>query len=182
MRKLIIIILLISFAGAVMAKDILVTIQGKKYHGTVIDRRGGNFVIRTADGSVVEIPESITAQIIRGNIVYDLKLGQKYYLEVRRPFLPFIILGVAAGAYGYKRFNDYADLHRAAEEQRKLFPEEVVNTKDQKTALAEGIVSVLVCAGSFYIALKPMKVKVSMGTIELSMQAPRPGVMLSFKF
>ena len=182
MKKVIVIILLISFAGTVMAKHTLVTLQGKKYHGTIIDRRGGNFVIRTEDGSVVEIPESITAKILQGNIVYDLELGQKYYLEVRRPFLPFIVLGVAAGAYGYKRFNDYSELHSAAEEQRKLFPDGVVNTSDQKTAIAEGIVSMLVCAGSFYIALKPMKIKVPMGTIELSFQAPRPGVMLSLKF
>jgi hypothetical protein len=182
MRKLIIIVLLISFAGAVMAKDTLVTLQGKKYHGTVIDRRGGNWVIRTEDGSVVEIPESITAKIIRGNIVYDIQLGQKYYLEVRRPFLPFIVLGVAAGAYGYKRFNDYADLHKSAEAELQDQGQDVTNTKDQKTALAEGIASLLVCAGSFYIALRPLKVKVDMGTIELSLQAPRPGVMLSLKF
>ena len=182
MKKWAVFILLFAFSTAVLAKDTLVTTQGRKYHGVVIARRSGNWVIRTSDGSVVEIPEAITAMIIRDKIVYDIANGQKYYLDVKRPFMPFMILGVAAGAYGYKRFADYDKLHRAAEEQRQSFPDEVINTNDQKTALAEGIVSMLVCAGSFYIALRPLKVKVPMGTIELSLQAPRPGIMVSMRF
>lgn len=182
MQKLLVFILIFCFVTGVIAKDTLVTIQGKKYHGTVINRSGGNWIMRTSDGAVVEIPESITIRIIRGNIVYDMELGQKYYLEVKRPFLPFAILGIAAGAYSYKRFADYSKLHRDAEAQRAAFPDEVINTSDQKGALAEGVVSLLVSAGSFYIAFRPLKVKVNMGTIELSLQSPRPGVTLSFQF
>jgi len=184
MKKLAVLVLVFCMAGALAAKDTIVTRQNKKYYGVVIDRKGGHFVIRITDGSIVEIPEENVSKITRDNVVYDLEAGLKYYLEVKRPFLPFVVLGVAAGAYAVKRFNDYADLHREAEEELAQGGAvgAVINTRDQKQAIAEGIVSTLFSVGSFYIAVRPMKVKVGMGTIELSMQAPRPGVMLSLRF
>jgi hypothetical protein len=163
-------IILLSFAAGLTAGDTIVTKQNKKYYGTVIDRNDKGFVMRTNEGHMVVIPVDRISRIIRNNLVYDLETQSKYYLEKRHPFLPFVVLGLASGIYSVRKYQDYKDHHAMAEaEKMESAGPEYTNLKDQsRKDLAWCIVSGLFSAGSFYIALRPMEVKVPMGKIKVS--------------
>ena len=59
------------------------------------------------------------ARINRDNQILDFITGERYYLEVRRPYLPFAVLSIATGAYAVNRFQEYDRLHKKAEKQRE---------------------------------------------------------------
>ena len=170
MKKAICLFLLLNINSLVLAGDIIVTKQNQKYYGTVIDRNDKGFVMRTVEGNMVVIPLNHISKIVRNNLIYDLEEGTKYYLEKRHPFLPFIVLGVATGIYSVKKFQDYQDHHREAEELKiDIAGPEYTNLRDQsKKDLAWCVVSGLFSVGSFFIAFKPMEVKIPIGRINVS--------------
>lgn len=179
MKRLVSIILLLCFVPQVFCADVIVTKKNRKYHGTVVAKNEKGFVIKTVEGSFVVVPEDHVSKIIRGNLVYDLEEKMKYHLEVRRPFLPFLVLGLATAAYSVKKYQDYRT-HRDQAEEEKIGPE-YTNLSDQsKKDLAWCIVSGLFSAGSVYVALRPMEVKVPIGRISLS--STSTGVTLALHF
>ena len=182
MKIIICFLLCLCFISQAFGGDIILTKQNRKYNGKVIKRTAKGFVVRTVEGSVVVIPSENMKMIYQGNKVYNFDEGLAYYLEKRRPFLPFVILSVAAGAYSVRKYRDYQDHHDQAEAEKLIEAgPEYTNLKDQsKKDLAWCVVSGLFSLGSFYVALKPMEVRVPIGRINLSM-APR-GVTLALHF
>jgi hypothetical protein len=166
--------------------DILETRKGVKYRGKILKiqdtKEGKAIVIKTDEGGTVAVFQKEVARIYRDNQVLDFMTGERYYLEVRRPYLPFAILGIATGAYAVNQFQEYNRLHDKAERERKEadVTSDTINTSDQKTAMALGIVSGIVSVGSFYVAVRPMEIKVPMGKINLS--GTPQGIRLALHF
>lgn len=181
MRKMITIFLVLCFFSHAFGEDIIVTKQKRKYYGKVINRNENGFLLKQADGSVIVIPIENISKILQGKTVYDFEEKMKYILEVRRPFLPFIILGVAAGAYGVKRYQDYQDHHQKAQEALQEPGDDYTYLNDQsKKDLAWCVVSGLFSAGSFFIAFKPLEVRVPIGKLNFSTTSN--GVTLALRF
>jgi hypothetical protein len=182
MRKIMLALFFISFVPMAMGLDVIILKNGHEYRGQVTKIVDNKFVVKTVEGNVIGIPKANVARIIRDNKVLDFEAGESYYLETKRPFLPFIVLGVATGAYSVKKFQDYQDHRKEADEATlKTGDPDQTNMKDQsKKDLAECIVSGLFCAGSVYVAFKPLEVKVPIGKINIS--AVPNGVMLSLHF
>lgn len=173
-NRWLIFILLLLMASRIFALDILETRKGAKYRGKIVKvqntKEGKAFVMKTEQGSTIAIFQKNVARIYRGNQVIDLVTGERYYLQVRRPYLPFAVLGIASGAYAVNRFQEYNRLHDKAEKERREagVDDDTINTKDQKNAMAAGIVSSIVCVGSIYIAIRPMEIKVPIGKVKVS--------------
>ena len=179
MKRAICILLLFCMVPSVFATDIIVTKAKKKYHGKVIKiTDNGGYVVRVTDGTVIVLPKTSISKIIRDNTILDFEAGMRYYLEVRRPFLPFAVLGVATGIYSINKFQDYSEHKKLADEQEDEADADWL--QESKKDLAWGIVSGLFCIGSFFIALRPLEVKVPMGRINLSTTSK--GVILAFHF
>lgn len=178
MKKVATILLLLCLIPHAFGADTIVTKKDRKYHGKVIDRNTKGFVIRTVEGSLVVIPQENISKIIRDNKIYDLEERISYYLEVRRPFLPFVVLSIATGAYAVKKFQDYQD---ERDRVKNSTPEDLVNTSDKsKSHLAWCVASGLFSLGSFYVAIRPMEVKVPIGRINLSTTSNGITVALHF--
>jgi len=183
MRKVVISILLcLFFVPQLFSADTIVTKKNRKYYGKVIKIIERGFVVRTVDGNVIVIPQDHISKIFRDNKVLDFEKKMSYYREVRHPFLPFMVLSVATGVYSVKRFQDYKEHHRQAEDEKlKNAGPDYTNLNDQsKRDLAWSVVSALFSAGSFFVALRPMEVRVPIGRINLSMMPNR--VSLAFRF
>jgi len=116
-RKIILLVLFFSFIPYLFGSDTIVTKQNKKYRGKVIKITDKGFVIRTDEGTVIVLPKSSVTKIYRENMVLDLEEGQRYRIETKRPFLPFIVLGVATGAYAVHEFQNYQDHARRAQDK-----------------------------------------------------------------
>jgi hypothetical protein len=184
MKRVVYILLFFCLLSHAIAADVIVTKQNKKYHGTVIKITDNGFVIRTVDGAIFVLPKNQISKIIRNRDILDFDDMTRYYVEIRRPYLPFIVLGGATAAFAVKKYQDYKkerDRINEARESNQVPDDEIKDMTDaSKRHLAWCIVSGLFSAGSFYIAFRPMEVKVPMGRINLSM-APN-GVMLSMQF
>ncbi|HEX9935219.1 MAG TPA: hypothetical protein VGB38_08490 [bacterium] len=180
MNRIAFFFLVLLFAPIAFGADLIILKNGQEYRGQVtkiVDNK--TFVIKTTEGNVIGIPKANIAKIIRDNKVLDFIAGESYYLEKKRPFLPFIVLSAATGAYSVKKFQDSQE-HRKQANDAKL-GEDVQNMKDQSNKdIAEGVVSGLFCLGSLYVAFKPIEVKVPIGRLSIS-TVPN-GVMLSLKF
>ena len=166
-----------------LSADIIVTRDNNRYSGKVIKILKNDFAVKLDDGTVIIIPKKKVTQIIRNNIILDLDQGIRYFVEKRRPFLPFLILSAATGIYGFKKFKDYKDHKDQADAlaAQAGLGDEYQNLNDQsKRDLAYGIVSTMFSIGSFYIALRPLEVKVPMGKINLSMQNRSVSLALHF--
>jgi hypothetical protein len=178
MRKIVLVLFFLSFVPLAFGLDVIILKNGHEYRGQITKIVDNKFVVKTIEGNVIGIPKANVAKIIRDNKVLDFMAGESYYLETKRPFLPFIVLGVATGAYSVKKLQDYQD-HRKESQDQTLTGYQ--NMKDQSNKdLAECIVSGLFCAGSVYVAFKPIEVKVPIGKINIS--AVPNGVMLSLHF
>jgi len=170
----------------IFSLDILETRKGVKYRGKIVKiqptKEGKAFVMKTEQGGTVAIFQKDVARINRDNQVLDFITGERYYMEVRRPYLPFAVLSIATGAYAVNRFQEYSRLHDKAERQRDSagVDSETINTNDQKNAMAAGIVSSIISVGSLYIALRPLEIKVPIGKINIS--GTMNGVRLAFQF
>ena len=184
MRKIVLFFMFFSFIPYLFGSDIIVTKQNKKYRGKVIKITDKGFVIRTDEGTVIVLPKTSVTKIYRDNMVLDLEEGQRYRIETKRPFLPFVILGVATGAYAVHEFQNYQDHARRAqdklEELDSTDPDYTYLHDKSKKSLAYSIVSGLFCVGSFYVALKPIEVKIPLGRINLG--ATPQGIQLALHF
>lgn len=182
MKKVVCSVLLLCLTSQILRADIILTKRGRKYNGKVIRITEKAFVVRTVEGTVIGVPKADITKILRGNQVLDFEQGVRYHLEVRRPFLPFIVLSIATGAYAIKRYQDYKDHKDQAEaELLKDAGSEYTNLNDQsKKDLAWCIISGLFSLGSLYVALRPMEVRVPMGRINLGMTSR--GVTLALHF
>jgi len=178
--------LLLIIVTNTFALDILETRKGTKYRGKIVKvqntKKGKAFVMKTEQGSTIAIFQKNIARIYRDNQVINLITGERYYMQVRRPFLPFAVLGIASGAYAVNRFQEYNRIHKEAEKELEEAGEGdgTINTSDQKNAMAAGIVSSIVSVGSLYIAIRPMEIKVPIGKIKVS--GTLNGVNLAFYF
>lgn len=183
MKKSCYIVLWLFCVSNALCTDTIITKQDNKYVGTVVNRTASGFELRKSDGSKVVVPTENISKIIRGNIEYDLIGGMKYQLEVKRPFLPFAILGIVTGAYAVKSYQDYRNEKDRIEREREAedLPSDYQYTPDKsKTFLAYSVVSALFSAGSFYIAFKPMEVRIPLERISLSSTASGISVALHF--
>lgn len=185
MKKVACILLYLCFVSQVFGTDIIVTKNNRKYNGRVIKITDQGFVVRTVEGGVFILPKENISKIFRENKeVLDFEEGTRYYLEVRRPFLPFVVLGVATGVYAVNKYQEYQDKRRLADDALAGIGEEgqdYTYLNDQsKKALAWCIVSGLFSAGSFYVAIRPMEVKIPIGRIKLS--TTPGGVSLALHF
>ena len=179
MKRVICVILLFCVVSQVLATDVIVTKKGRKFQGKVIRIIEKGFVVRTTDGSVIVLPKNNISKIYRDNKVLDFEEGMSYYLEVRRPFLPFIVLAITSGAYCIDRYGQYRNDKEDAEDAVGD-EDELQYLNSSKKALAATIISGLFCVGSFYIALRPMEVRVPIGKIRMS--ATSSGVTLALHF
>jgi hypothetical protein len=182
MKKVYCVLLILSLISQAFGSDRIITKKNKKYNGKVIKIVEKGFVVKTVEGSVIVIPKTNISLIYTGNKILDFNKKMSYYLEVRHPYLPFAILGIATGAYSVKKFGDYSKMRKQIkkENENAEIDSETNNTNDDKNALAVGIVSALFSVGSFYIALRPMEVKVPIGRLNLS--ASPCGMTLALHF
>lgn len=181
MKKYYYILLWFVFISNALGADTIITKQNNKYVGSIVNRTEDGFGLRRSDGSMLVVPTEDISKIVRGNIEYNLIEGMKYRLEVRRPFLPFVVLGVVTGAYAVKSYGDYQN---ERERVKALTPTDLQNTDDKsKTYLAYTVVSALFSAGSFYISFKTMEVRIPLERIErISFNATSSGISVAFHF
>lgn len=178
MKRILKSLLMVSLCSQVWASDTIVTKKNLKHIGTVVERNATGYVLRTPDGSLVVVPLQDIAKIIRNNQVFDFEKKMGYYLEKRRPFLPFIVLGVAAGAWSVKKYQDYSlEKDRVAEREAQGLDD---LTDKSTTHLAWCIASGLLSAGSFYISFKPMEVMIPIGPINIGLAPNRIGLAYQF--
>ncbi|MBN1895919.1 hypothetical protein JW906_15640 [bacterium] len=180
--KRVLLVLLLFIAQSLFATDIIETRQNQEYKGKILKRADKGLVIRTVEGSAMVIPLENIARIWRGNKLLDFTTGQSYFVEKKHPYLPFSILGIACAAYSVNRFQEYSRIQKRAdqESQQAGVTPGTQNTHSSSTPLAAGIVSGLLSAGSFYVALRPLEVRVPTGKISIS--AAPSGVNVSFRF
>lgn len=182
MKRLILILFLV-FVSETFGADLIITKENRKFKGKVVKVADGKFIVRTTSGSTLAIPRSHVAKIYRGNRLLDFEEGMSYLVEKRHPYLPFIVLSVASGAYSVNRYQEYKRRKDAYNEYRDSpdYDPELQNVSDDSgKALAESIIFGLFSAGSFYFAVKPMEVRVPIGKIQVS--AAPGGVRLSLNF
>jgi hypothetical protein len=179
MKKVFSIFLLLAVGAQIAAADVIETKNGRSYNGKIIKTVDGKVVIRTDEGSMIGIPRTNLARVRRGKEVFDFVTGERYYYEVRRPFLPFTVLGVACGAYSVIQFEEYKkEKDRAKDREAEALANDMTDKSSQH--MTAGIVLAVCSAGSLLMAVKPMEVKVPVGKIKIGL-APT-GVRLALNF
>jgi hypothetical protein len=163
----------------IAAADVIETKNGRTYNGAIVKTVDGKVVIRTDEGSMIGIPRASLARVRRGKEVFDFVTGERYYFEVRRPFLPFTVLSVACGAYSVIQFQEY---NKEKARIEKLERENEATSLDDKSGqhMTAGVVLAVCSVGSFIMAVKPMEVKVPVGKIKIGMSPT--GVRLALNF
>jgi hypothetical protein len=180
MKKVFCFFLLFAIGAQIAAADVIETKNGRTYNGKIIKTVDGKVVIQTDEGSMIGIPRTSLARVRRGKEVFDFVTGERYYYEVRRPFLPFTVLSVACGAYSVIQFQEYRKEKKNYDDQKKEQPD-VQNLQDKSGQhMTAGIVLAICSTGTFLMAVKPMEVKVPVGKIKIGM-APN-GVRLALNF
>jgi hypothetical protein len=172
--KAVAMIVTMGLCANALALDTIITKQNKKYQGKVVKNTAKGFVIQTTDGSMIILPKQDVTQIYRDNKLLDFEAGMSYYIDVKHPFLPLGILGIGAGIYAVNRFQAYQ------ENQRETSATGEQNLSSSKTALALGIASTIVSLGSFYVALRPLEMKVPIGKIKMSVMPGSVRLALNF--
>ncbi|NQT24475.1 hypothetical protein HQ585_03900 [candidate division KSB1 bacterium] len=186
MKRLILFLLLLLFASQGFTTDLIVTKENKKFKGQVVKVIDGKYIVKTTSGTTLAIPKSHVARIYRGNRLVDFEEGMTYLVEKRHPYLPFIVLSVASGAYSVNRYQEYNRRKKSynntlSEAQESGSEDDLQNLTDNSgKALAESIIFGLFSAGSIYFAVKPLEVRVPIGKISVG-TAPN-GVRLSLNF
>lgn len=184
MRKWIATLLLISLMAQPIMADVIITNQNRKFEGEVLKRVKSKLVVRTKEGSAIMIPVEHISKIYRGNKVIDFQTKESYYIEKRRPFLPFMVLGAVSAAYSVNRFQEYNRLHSAANaelDQLGANPGERTSN-DTTKPMAMGIVAGLFSAGCFYVAMRPMELKIPIGKLKVGMDPQANGVQVALDF
>ena len=180
MKRVFLLLMILVLVPQLFALDVIETRNHQKYYGKVVGRKGNGFLLRTREGSVVVIPNSNILSIKQGNNVYDFESGMKYHVETKRPFLPLAVLGAASGYYAVKKFQDYDKHNKEKQEAEKGQGGVTYSGVQPSSDMAKGIVSSLLCVGSFYVALRPMEVKVPLGKIKISAAPNQIQVALHF--
>jgi len=182
MKRVIYVLILLGFTSQLTAADVIETKTNRKYNGKIVKIVEDKIVIKTDEGNMVGIPRSSLARITRGKEIFDFVSGERYYLEVRRPFLPFMVVSVACGAYSVVKYQEYQQNHaRYEKEKQAAHATDTTNLSDNsKKDLSTSVILAVCSAGTFIMALKPMEVKVPIGKIKLGM-APN-GMRLSLNF
>jgi len=159
------VVLLIGMTEQCLASDLFLTRNSGRVRGRVVQRQGSRFVIRTDDGRTIGLDINDILEIRRNDIILDFQTKMRYRIETQRPLMPLAILGVAAGAFAVKSYNDYT------KEKDRInnnpFPDIDMSDKSG-TYMAYTIVSGLVSAGSFYFAFRPVQTRVPIGQLKLS--------------
>jgi hypothetical protein len=184
MKKIVSMFLLMGFASQICGADLIETKNDKKYQGKIVKTVDGKVVIKTTEGNMIGIPRSNLSKITRGKEVFDFVNGERYYLEIRRPFLPFSVVSVAMGAYSVIKFQDYQKKHADYEKHKNDDGAQgAINLTDtSKKDLGTGLVLAVCSVGTFIMAMRPMEVKVPIGKISLSMNTNGAGVGLAVNF
>jgi hypothetical protein len=182
MKKILCIFLLLGFASQVFGTDLIETKKKRVYKGKIVKIVDDKVVIKTEEGSMIGISKSSLSKVTRGKEVFDFQKGERYYLEIRRPFLPFTVLSAACGVYSVLKFQDYKRNHNKYEKEKKdADAKDTTNLKDQsKKDLSTGIILAVCSVGTFIMAIKPMEVKVPIGKIKISMTSTGVGLALNF--
>jgi hypothetical protein len=176
MKRILTVLVLLALTSSLTGADLIETKNNRKYNGKIVKIVDDKVVIKTDEGNMIGIPKSSLSRITRGKEVFDFSAGERYYLEVRRPFLPFMVVSVACGAYSVVKFQDYQRNRR----ENPSGENGETNLKASKKDLNTGIILAICGAGTFVMAIKPMEVKVPIGKIKLGM-AP-DGMRLSLNF
>lgn len=180
MKKIVSVGIVCLFFTQICLADIIETKNNKIYKGKIIKTSEKGLAIRTEEGNTVVIPKNQLARIQRDKKVYDFLNGEIYYLEKRRPFLPFSVFSVSLGAYSVTKFQDYQKNRKKAEEPTREDPE-VQNLKDQSGKdLAMSIGFGICSVATLILALKPIEVKVPVGKISMQVTPTQIGLALSF--
>jgi hypothetical protein len=180
MKKLVAALAVLLIGVQIAAADVIETKNGRTYNGAIVKTVDGKVVIRTDEGSMIGIPRTSLARVRRGKEVFDFVTGERYYYEVRRPFLPFTVLSVACGAYSVIQLQEYQKEKKRYNDEKKEQPD-VQNLNDKSGQhMTAGIVLGVCSAGSFIMAIKPMEVKVPVGKIKIGMSPT--GVRLALNF
>jgi hypothetical protein len=180
MKRVLYVLILLGFTSQLTAADIIETKTNRKYNGKIVKIVEDKIVIKTDEGNMVGIPRSSLARITRGKEIFDFVSGERYYLEVRRPFLPFMVVSAACGAYSVVKYQDYKRSHDRYEKERQEAGADANLRDTSKKDLGTSVILGVCCAGTLIMALKPMEVKVPIGKIKLGM-APN-GMRLSLNF
>jgi hypothetical protein len=176
MKRILYVLILLAVTSSLTGADLIETKNNRKYNGKIVKIVEDKVVIKTDEGNMIGIPKSSLSRITRGKEVFDFDAGERYYLEVRRPFLPFMVVSMACGAYSVVKYQDYQKNRK--ENQPGANGE--TNLKASKKDLGTGIILAACSVGTFIMAIKPMEVKVPIGKIKLGM-APE-GMRLSLNF
>ena len=183
MIRLLNVLICVCMAAPLLAEDLIVTRTNQEYRGQIIKVVKGNYAIRTTDGNLMALPGSKIARIYRGNRLLDFEEGMSYLIQKKHPYLPFAVLGLGAGAYAvdrYKEYNRRKDRYNQQVNEPDFDPE-LQNVQDNSgKALAECVIAGLFSAGSFYMAFRPLEVKIPTGKIRVSAVPNR--VLLSYSF
>jgi hypothetical protein len=183
MKRFVFTLLLLVFMSQGFGADLIITKENRKFKGQVVKVADEKFYVRTTDGTNLAIPRSHVARIYRGNKLLDFEEGMTYLVEKKHPYLPFIVLSVASGAYSVNRYQEYNRRKDAYNEYKNSpdYDSELQDVTDNSgKALAESIIFGLFSAGSFYFAVKPMEIRIPVGKIQLG--AAPGGVRLSLNF
>jgi len=182
MKRLMYVLILLGVTSYSAGADLIETKNNRKYNGKIVKTVEDKIVIKTDEGNMIGIPRSSLARVTRGREVFDFVTGERYYLEVRRPFLPFMVVSAACGAYSVMKYQDYQRNHdRYEKEKLEADASGTVNLEDtSKKDLGTSVILAVCSVGTFVMALKPMEVKVPIGKIKLGM-APN-GMRLSLNF
>ncbi|MBN2415011.1 hypothetical protein JXO52_04180 [bacterium] len=178
-RLLMILFFSLLLAGTGFATDIIVTKTGARIEGKVLKRTDDQWAFRRLDGSITIFKTADISQFIRGKYIYDFEKKIQFIVEKRRPFLPFLVLSAGTGYYAVQKFQDYRK-HRDEAEADNLGPDYQNLQDESKKDMAFGIISGLFCAGSIYIALRPVEVKTALSTFKLSATPSRLNLAIEF--
>lgn len=179
MRRVSVLMIILLLVPQLFALDVVVTKNHQKYYGKVVGRKGNGFLLRTREGSVVVIPNSNILNITQGNKLYDFETGMKYHVETKRPFLPLAVLGIASGVASVDQFKKYQNEKKKEDAWKKEHKENNDNIQPGKP-LAISVVTGLLSIGSFYVAVRPLEVKVPLGKIQISAAPNQVQVVLHF--
>ncbi len=180
MKKITCIIILLCLASNLLSSDLIVTKNNKKYRGHFLRRTERGLLLKTDSGTLIVLPIEQISKIYRSDkSIWDFETRTRYYLKKNHPFLPFIFLGLATGAYAVQKYQDYQKHKQQAESEEQMANADYL-ADQSKRDLAWCIVSSLFSAGSIYVAFIPMEVKVPIGRINLS--ATSNGINIALHF
>jgi hypothetical protein len=169
MKKILASVIILCMCGTLFSADLIVTKDKREYRGKILKVMNQKFAIRLTDGSLIALPQDQIAKIYRGNDLLDFEEGMRYRIQKKYPYIPFSVLGIVSGAYAVDRFQEYGRRKDRYAKEKEEAGDDVQSLHDNSgSALAAGVVSTVLAAGSFYVAFRPLEVKVPIGKIKLS--------------